>query len=169
MITKKGVALAAMLLTVAIGTPLMGQKRNGNEAPPAASGPDMYAPKPGSAEEAKAFSALQSEPNPANKVTLADQFLTTYPSSQLAGYAQRFRMESFTKLGKYKEAAAAGETGLSLEMKYMESLIAKADEQAAAAKNSKDKNKNNKDAKEVVIDKNSAAFKGYAENTQKAM
>src|SRR5215467_7971448 len=169
MITKKGIALSAMLLAFSVSAPLMAQRRNANEGKAAAAtnGPDAYAPKAQSQEEFKAFQALQTEASPANKITLADQFLTTYPSSQLAGFVQRFRMESFTKMGKFKEAAAAGEAGLDLETKYLEGLLAKADEQAKAPKDKKSKDKNNKD--ELVIDKNSDAFKGFVDNTEKAM
>src|SRR5262249_20548200 len=129
-------------------------------------GPDMYAPKAANQDEFKAFAAIQNEQNPANKVTLADTFLTTYPNSQLSGFVERFRMESFSKLGKFKEAAAAGEAGLALETKYLEGLLAKADEQAKA---SKDKKSKDKDKNELVIDKNSDAFKQYVDNTEKAM
>ena len=166
MINKNGIALAAMLLTLTITGPLMAQRRNGNDAQKP-NGPDVYAPKPASAEEAKAFTALQNEANPTNKVALADTFLTTYPNSQLSGYVQRFRMESLGKMGKYKEAAAAGEAGLTLETKYFEGLIAKADEQKNAPKDKK--SKNDKDKNEVIIDKNSDGFKAFADNTEKAM
>src|ERR1051326_3497112 len=129
MITRKGIALAAMLLSLAVSAPLMAQRRNATEAQKAPAGPDMYAPKAKNQDEFKAFAALQNEPNPANKITLADQFLTTYPDSELGGFVQRFRMESFSKLGKFKEAAAAGEAGLALEMKYLDGLYKKAEEQ----------------------------------------
>jgi len=161
MTTKKGIALAAMLLTLIVSAPLLAQKRNANVDK---GGPADYGPKPASQEEFNAFQAVNNEANPATKITLADQFLTTYPSSQLMGFVQRFRMESFTKLGKYKEATAAGESGLAAETKFMEDLLAKADEQA---KNSKDKK--SKDKNEQVVDKNSEAFKAFAENTEKAM
>jgi hypothetical protein len=168
MITKKGMALAAMFFAFSVSAPLMAQRRNANEGKAApANGPDAYAPKAQSQEEFKAFQALQTEASPTNKITLADQFLTTYPNSQLAGFVQRFRMESFGKVGKFKEAAAAGEAGLDLETKYLESLLAKADEQAKASKDKKSKDKNSKD--ELVIDKNSDAFKGFVDNTEKAM
>jgi len=172
MITRKGVALVAMLLTLTLSSVLMAQRpRNANSAPPAA--PPDYNPRPQSQEEFMAFNALQKEPNPANKITLADQFLTTYPNSNLAGFVQRFRMDSFTRQGKYKEAIAAGEQGLALETKYLEMMIAKADADAAAAKNSnnKDNKKDNKNAPPAPppIDKNSEAFKQLVENTEKAM
>src|SRR5262245_56031512 len=171
MITRKGVALVAMLLTLTLSSVLMAQRpRNANSGQPAA--PPDYTPKPQSQEEFMAFDALQKEPNPANKITLSDQFLTTYPNSNLAGFVQRFRMDSFTRLGKFKEAIAAGEQGLALETKYLETMIAKADEDAAAAKNNNNKdNKNNKNAPPAPppIDKNSEAFKTLVENTEKAM
>jgi tetratricopeptide (TPR) repeat protein len=171
MINKKGIALAAMLLTLTISGPLMAQRRNGNDAQQGqrGNGPDVYAPKPATPEEQKAFAALQAEQSPTNKVALADTFLTTYPNSQLNGYVQRFRMESFGKLGKYKEAAAAGEAGLALEVKYFEGLNAKADEQKNAPKDKKSKNDKNDKNAEPVIDKNSDAFKAFADNTEKAM
>jgi len=132
-----------------------------------------YSPKASSQEEFAAFQAINNETNPANKITLADQFLTTYPNSQLAGFIQRFRMESFSRLGKHKEAVAAGEAGLALETKYLENMIAKADADAADAKNAgKDKNKNkdkDKNAASAPIDKNSDAFKSLVDQTEKAM
>jgi len=165
MITKKGLALGAILLTLAVGGRLMAQRRNADVAGQRGNAPD-YSPKAASQEEFVAFQAIQSEANPSNKITLADQFLTKYPTSQLAGYVQRFRMESFSKTGKFKEAAAAGEAGLALEKKYFEDLIAKADEQAAAAKNSKQKPDKNAPP---PINKNSDAFKTLADATEKSM
>ena len=166
MINKKGIALAAMLLTLTITAPLMAQRRNGNDAQKSSNGPDAYAPKPGSAEEAKAFNAIATEQDPAKKVTLGDQFMTTYPSSPLKGQVQRLRMDGLMKQRQYKLAAAAAEDGLALETKYMEDLIAKADDQA---KNSKDKKSKDKDKNEVVIDKNSDGFKAFADNTEKVL
>jgi tetratricopeptide (TPR) repeat protein len=175
MITKKGIALAAVLLAIGLSFPLLAQRPRNNDqqkgqAPPP---PVDYRPKPTSQEEYTAFKAIEAEPNPANKVTLADNFLTTYPSSQLAGFVQRFRMESFSRTGKFKEAAAAGEQALALEMKYLEMMLAKADADAAAAKNaSNDKNKKqdkNAPPAPPPIDKNSPAFKALVEETERAM
>src|SRR5262249_34561256 len=121
-----------------------------------------------SQEEFKAFQAIETESNVTNKVTLSDQFLTTYPNSQLTGFIQRFRMESLSRMGKYKESAAAGEIALNFETKYLEGLLAKADEQAKNAKDKKNKDKDkNKD--ELIIDKNSDAFKAFVDSTEKAM
>jgi len=178
MINRKGIALAAMLLTFVVYSPLMAQRpnpRNANDAKggqPAAAPAVDYRPKASSPAEFQAFQAINMEPNPANKITLADTFLTTYPTSALAGYVQRFRMESFTRLGKYKDAVAAGEAGLTLEMKYLEDLIAKADAEALAAKNApKDNKKADKNAPPppAPIDKNSDAFKALVADTNKAM
>jgi hypothetical protein len=173
MITRKGIGLSAMLLTLVV-SPLMAQRpnpRNGAAGQRGAPPPVDYRPKASSAEEFAAFQALNAETNPANKVTLADQFLTTYPNSALAGFVQRFRMESFTRLGKYKEAVAAGEAGLALETKYLDDLIAKADAEAAAAKNAPKDKKPDKNAPPPPppIDKNSDAFKALVADTQKAM
>jgi tetratricopeptide (TPR) repeat protein len=174
MITRKGVAVSAMLLTLTLSGPLMAQRppRNANAGQQAAP-PVDYSPRPQSQEEFMAFDAMNKEPNPANKITLADQFLTTYPNSNLAGFVQRFRMDAFTRMGKYKEAIAAGEQGLALETKYLENLIAKADAEAAAAKNAPkdDKKKDNKNAPPAPppIDKESPAFKQLTDNTEKAM
>ncbi len=82
-------------------------------------------------------------------------------------------METFTRLGKFKEAAAAGEQGLALETKYLENMLAKADAEAAAAKNAPkdDKKKADKNAppQPPPIDKNSPAFKKLIDDTEKAM
>jgi len=176
MINRKGIALAAVILTFVVYSPLMAQRpRNGDAKGGAAQAPAPpvdYRPKAASPAEFQAFQAINAEPNPANKVTLADQFLTTYPTSALAGYVQRFRMEAFTRLGKYKEAAVAGEAGLNLEMKYLEDMMAKADAEAAAAKTApKDNKKADKNAPPMPppIDKNSDAFKALVADTNKAM
>src|ERR1051326_6019687 len=162
MITRNGIVIAAMLL--ALASPLMAQRPRNSDKQGAA--PVDYRPKPSSTEEFNAFQALNAETNPTNKIALADQFLTTYPNSQLAGFVQRFRMQAFTMQGKYKEAVAAGEAGLALETKYLENLIAKADADAAAAKNSKEKRDKNAPP---PIDKNSDAFKALVDDTEKAM
>src|SRR4051812_8835156 len=180
MTNRKGIALAAVLLTFVVYSPLMAQNRGGNPRNGDAGrggqrggpAPVDYRPKASSPEEFTAFQAINAEPSPANKVTLADQFLTTYPTSNLAGYVQRFRMDAFTRLGKYKEAVVAGEAGLNIEMKYLENMIAKADAEAAAAKNApKDNKKVDKNAPPppAPIDKNSDAFKVLVEETNKAM
>ncbi len=175
MMTRKGIAATAMLLALAVSSPLMAQRPRNADAGQRGAPPVDYRPKASSAEEFSAFQALNAETNSANKITLADQFLTTYPNSQLAGFVQRFRMQAFTMQGKYKEAIAAGEAGLALETKYLENLLAKADAEAAAAKtttNSKDKDKDkNKNAAATPppIDKNSDAFKSLVDDTEKAM
>jgi hypothetical protein len=66
-----------------------------------------------SPEEAAAFDAVRTATAAANRVTLADNFITTYPSSELIGYVQRFRMEALRAQGKHKEAIVAGETALA--------------------------------------------------------
>jgi len=176
MTKKKGFALAVTFLALVLSMPLMAQRnRDANkdqkgQPPPQ---PENYSPKPSSQEEYTAFIAIEKEPNPANKITLADQFLTTYPSSQLGGFVQRFRMETFTRMGKFKEAVAAGEQGLALEVKYLETMIAKADAEAAAAKNAPRNDKKKQDPKEQPmpppINKDSAAFKKLMEDTERAM
>ncbi len=177
MITRKGIALAAMLLTISINSPLMAQRRNAdaNKGGQRGAAPVQvnYSPAPSTPEESQAFSAIQNDPGQGKKIELADAFLAAYPNSQLAGYVQRFRMEAFTRLGKFKEAVAAGEQGLALETKYLENMIAKADAEAAAAKNAPkdDKKKQDKNAPPPPppIDKNSDAFKNLVDQTEKAM
>jgi tetratricopeptide (TPR) repeat protein len=171
MMTRKGIAIAAMLLALAVSTPLMAQRPRNADAGQRGAPPVDYRPKASSAEEFTAFQALNTETNPTKKIELADTFLTTYPNSQLAGFVQRFRMQAFTMLGKYKEAVAAGEAGLALETKYLENMIAKADADAAAAKNV-DKNKKpdkNAPPPPPPVDKNSDAFKALVDDTEKAM
>jgi tetratricopeptide (TPR) repeat protein len=75
-------------------------------------------------------------------------------------------MEAFTRLGKHKEAVTAGQTALDFEIKFTEELLAKADAEQAAAKDSK--NKRDKNAP-PPLDKNSPDFKTYLDETQKAM
>jgi tetratricopeptide (TPR) repeat protein len=80
---------------------------------------------------------------------LGDKFLTTYPTSQLSGYVQRFRMLALMRTGKCQEAITAGEAGLGLETGFLQQL------QAADPKVSK-------------VDKNSAEFKTFVAQTDAA-
>ena len=83
---------------------------------------------------------------------LCDSFLMTYPNSQFVGYVQRFRMIVLTRLGRFNDAVAAGEAGLSFETKYMEDLEKRTE--------SKDRN--------IKVDKNSEEYKAFAAQTQQA-
>jgi tetratricopeptide (TPR) repeat protein len=92
-------------------------------------------------------------------------------------------METLKAMGKHKEAITAGEAGLAFEIKFLEDLIKKADEDAAAAKaaaatagdNRNDRNnRNNRNAPPtpatpVPLDKTSPEFQTFAADTEKAM
>src|SRR5206468_10779465 len=111
------------------------QQQRGQAAP----GAQRLGPSAATKQEADAFEAARSETDPAKKLALSDTFLSKFPDSQLTGYIQRFRMETLNKMGKTKEAIAAGEAGLAFEIKFMEDLIKQADAAAADSKDSKDK------------------------------
>lgn len=189
MIIRKGPAFVAIIaaLTLSLSALGAGQRRNqqqqqqqrGQAAPQA---PQPVGPKAASREEAAAFDAVQKEQTAATKVTLCDNFLTTYPNSQLTGYIQQFRMDALTRVGRHKEAVAAGEAALNFEIKFMEDLLKKADADAEAAKaaaNSKDKDKdkdkkndkkNDKNAPPPPpLDKNSPEFKAFVDDTERRM
>ncbi len=166
MITRKGIALAAMLLTLSLSAPLMAQRTGGGGGQ--RGGPVDYSPKPKSQAELDAYQALVKDPNPATKLSGADAFLTTYPNTDLVGFVQRLRIDALMRLGKPKDAISAAETGLAFETKFLENLIKKADDQAEAAKDPKNKNaKVDKNAPpQQIIDKNSEAFKKFGSDTE---
>jgi tetratricopeptide (TPR) repeat protein len=130
---------------------MMAQRRNAQqqEQQPAAADKAQIGPMAQSKPELDAFVALQNEQNPANVIAAGDKFLTTYPTSQLKGYVQRFRMGALMRTGKCQDAVAAGEEGLSLETSYLEQL-------------------QNADPKVNKIDKNSAEFKNFVTQTDGA-
>jgi len=152
MTMKKTTALFAILFAMIFGATLLeaAQQRNRDRE---AAQPQNFAPKFMSEDEQKLFAATNVE-DPAAKLAAADAFLAKYPMSELAGYAQRFRMQAFAAQGKFKEAFAAGETGLQLETQYVDGVIKQADADAA------NKGKRDRNAP-PPIDKNSDAFKAF--------
>jgi len=154
MIISKGTRWTALILAMAVGQSLtaapQGPRNNQQQA---AAAPQPVGPAAASNEELTAFRAVQAETNPATRITLADTFLTTYPSSEFNGYIHRFRMEAFAAQNKHKEAIAAAETALDLENKLVAGMIAKADADAAV--------KNRPRNAPPPLDKNSPAFKTF--------
>ena len=152
---RKGSSLMAMVLALSLSLPGLGQGRRNQQQQKSSGGEQAQTatigPRTQSAQELSAFNAFQNEPNAATKVTMGDTFLTTYPNSELTGFVQLFRMEALTRLGKFQDAIAAGETGLSFEAKFMEDM----------AKRTESKDKNTK------IDKNSAEYKAFLDQAQK--
>src|SRR5262245_37260343 len=123
MVIKTRFVLVAMIFAMALSLPVLAQRRNQQEQAAASSTPStQIGPIAQTKPELDAFVALQNEQNPANMVTLADKFLATYPSSQLSGYVQRFRMFGLMRTGKCEEAITAGEAGLNWENNYLEQL-----------------------------------------------
>ncbi|PYS53924.1 MAG: hypothetical protein DMG13_10410 [Acidobacteria bacterium] len=168
-----GVVLALTFSLVALSA---GQRRNQQQQQQQrgqTDGPQRLGPIAATKQEADAFEAVRIETDPAKKLVGSDAFLSKFPDSQLTGYIQRFRMETFTRTGKPKEAIVAGEAGLAFEIKFMEDLIKQADAAAAEASDSKDKKDKDKDKDKdknaVKLDKNSPEFKTFAEETEKAM
>jgi tetratricopeptide (TPR) repeat protein len=145
---KRSVFVASLVL--ALGVPTFAQRRNAQQQEqPAAGDKAQIGPMAQTKPELDAFVALQNEQNPANVVASGDKFLTTYPTSQLKGYVQRFRMGALMRTGKCQDAITAGEEGLNLETSYLEQL-------------------ENADPKVNKIDKNSAEFKNFVTQTEGA-
>ena len=134
MTTKSRLALTAIGACLLLGTTLNALALQRNRDREAAQ-QQNYAPKFASEDEQKMFAATQS-PDPGAKLAAADAFLAKYPNSQLAGYANRFRMESYVAQGKFKEALDAGEIGFQLESKYVEDLIKQAEDRKSTRLNS---------------------------------
>ena len=176
---RKGAAFLALFALILCASVIeAGQRRNQQQqqqqqqAPPP---PPPVGPKAKSQEEATAFDAVRVDRNPNTRVTLADNFLTTYPASELTGYIQRFRMEALKAVNKHKEAIAAGEAALAFEIKFMEDLIKRADQEQAAAKAAAEANRNtrNRDRNAppppAPLDKNSPEFQQFAQETERAL
>ncbi len=163
MMTKKGITFAVIALTLALGqTALQAQRRN-QDREQAQAAPVFIGPQATSQAELDAFQALQKETIAATKLTLADAFLAKYPMSEMVGWIYRIRMESLGQQRKYAEANAAAESGLAAEIKFMETVIARADADAKVDPKKRDKNA------PPLIDKNSDAFKKFGADTEKAM
>jgi tetratricopeptide (TPR) repeat protein len=163
MMTKKAMTVAAIALTLVFGQTLSAQRRNQDREQEQAEAQQPLGPLANTPEELTAFQALQKEANHANRITLADAFLAKYPTSELTGFVHRLRMESFGQQRRYREAVAAGEAGLAAEIKFMESMIARADADARTNNRNRDRNA------PPPIDKNSEAFKKFAADTERAM
>src|SRR5437762_6894177 len=149
MVTGKRFVLVVSL-SLALVVPTFAQRRNAQQQEqPAAADKAQIGPMAQSKPELDAFVALQNEQNPANIIASGEKFLTTYPTSQLKGYVQRFRMGALMRTGKCQDAITAGEEGLSLETSYLEQL-------------------QNADPKVNKIDKNSAEFKNFIAQTEGA-
>ena len=158
MMIRKGLSLLSIVLVLILGVSVSGGaqgRRNQQQDNQAAAAQKPVGPQATSKPELDAFNALQADTNASTRITKADSFLTTYPNSELLGYAHRFKMDGLARTGKYKEAIAEGELGLAADIKFSEDLIKKID----AAKG-KDKN---------LPDKNSPEFKAFLDSTQKAM
>jgi len=180
MSTKRGIAFLAIVALIVTGSVLDASAqrgRNQQQQQQQAAPPPRVGPAPKSPEEAAAFQATRTAPNGPGRVTLADNFLTTYPDSELTGYIQRFRMEALKATNKLKEAVVAGETALAFEVKFMEDLIKRIDEEQAAAKaaeannrggNNRDRNRN-QPPPPPPLDRNSPAFQQFAQETERAL
>ncbi len=154
-IKKTTALLAALAVILSVSLVDAAQRNRDREA----AQPQNYAPKFQSEDEQKMFQATQV-PDPAGKLAAVEAFLAKYPMSELAGYANRFKMQALTEQGKFKEAFAAGEVGFQLETQYVENLIKQADADAA------NKNKRDRNAP-PPIDKNSDAFKAFMAEWEK--
>jgi len=128
------------------------QRRNADRE--AAIATQNLAPRAQSEEEAAAVNALQAEADPRAQLATADNFLKTYPASQLVGLIHRIRMQAHLKLGNPRDAIAAGEAGLAFDLQYLESVMKRA-EASAATSARRDRNA------PPPIDKNAPAFHAF--------
>jgi tetratricopeptide (TPR) repeat protein len=157
MINKHAVLVAAMLAVLTSATVVDAQQRNRDRE--AAAATQNLAPVPASQAEADAYNAINAAADPAAKVATVDTFLTTYPMSQLSGFANRQKMTALIALGRFREAVAAGEAGLAFETTYVENLIKRADADAANT-GQRDRNA------PPPLDKNAPAFQQFLQDTQ---
>jgi tetratricopeptide (TPR) repeat protein len=156
--------ITALILT--LSTVAAGQgRRNQQQQQPQAPNPANVGPIPQSKDELDAFIALQNEQTPAKKVELAEAFIAKYPGSDFMGYAQQFRVATYSQLGKYKETEAAAELAIDATIKLGEKLVAKADADAKLIDKDKEALRK-KDKNAVFLDKNSPQFKAFMDQSE---
>src|SRR5437588_378509 len=60
-------------------------------------------------------------------IAMAEEFISKFPTSDLAATAQMIRFVSYSQLQKHKEAVAAGEQAIDATVKLGEKLVTKAE------------------------------------------
>src|SRR5256886_10946639 len=105
-------------------------------------------------------SDLIKETDPARKIAMAEEFISKFPTSDLAATAQMIRFVSYSQLQKHKEAVAAGEQAIDATVKLGEKLVTKADADSKLTEKEKNDVKK-KDKNAIFIDKNSPVFQQF--------
>lgn len=117
---KRVFALWALVLAILTSNSIAeAQRRNRDKEDDKKKEPEVVLqPRPSGKEEFDAFQAIQNDQNPSTRVPLADAFLAKYPTSELNGFVQRFRMEALSRTGKHKEAIAAADAAMKFELDF---------------------------------------------------
>jgi tetratricopeptide (TPR) repeat protein len=145
-------AAAIIMIALSLVSSSVAQRRNADREAAIAS--QNLGPAAATADESDAFKAIQGGTDDATRLAASDAFLAAYAASQLAGIVNRLRMDVFINRKQYKEAAVAGEAGFAQETRYVESVVQRADADAA------NPGRRDRDAP-PAIDKNSPGFKDF--------
>jgi len=164
MITTKRPVAWSLLCVLALGVSAFGQGRRNQQQqqqqvqtqPPK----DLLSPRAQSKDESDAFGALQKEQAPDKRIELAEAFVAKYPNSDLNQYAQGVRVDSYSKVGKYKEAIGAAEEAINALVKYGEKIQARAESDSKLSDKDKEAARK-KDKNAVFVDKESAEYKTF--------
>ena len=164
MITTKRPVAWSLLCVLALGVSAFGQGRRNQQQqqqqvqtqPPK----DLLSPRAQSKDESDAFGALQKEQAPDKRIELAEAFVAKYPNSDLNQYAQGVRVDSYSKVGKYKEAIGAAEEAINALVKYGEKIQARAESDSKLSDKDKEAARK-KDKNAVFVDKDSAEYKTF--------
>jgi hypothetical protein len=169
MTIRKGPAFVAVILALTLSLSAFGAGQRRNQQQQQKSGDQVAAqsaqsvgPVAANKDEFEAFMKVQNEQNPAERIKLAEAFVTKYPNSEFAGYAHLFRTVVLTQAGKFQESVSAAQQALdalsSLEQKKM----------AQAEADSKLEAKDRK-ANVVYLDKDSPQFQTFIGDIEQRM
>jgi tetratricopeptide (TPR) repeat protein len=169
MITKKGPVSWSLLFLIALSISAFGQGRRNQQQqqqqvqtqPPQ----QVLSPRAQTKDESDAFNALQKEQAPDKRIELADAFVAKFPNSDLMQYVQGVRVDSYSKLGKFKEAIGASEEAINALIKYGEKIQARADSDSKLSDKDKEAARK-KDKNAVFVDKESAEYKTFMSQSE---
>ena len=89
---------------------------------------EEFFPTAESRAEFDAMAAIGAETSPANKLTLSETFLSTYPESELTYQIHQARLDAYLGLGNPRAVIEAAEAALATETAFYEAKIAEFDE-----------------------------------------
>ena len=89
---------------------------------------EEFFPAAESLAEYDAMAGIDEETSPANKLTLSETFLSTYPESELTYQIHQARLDAYLGLGNPRAVIEAAEAALATQTAFYEAKIAELDE-----------------------------------------